>query len=170
MGETRTASITLLDPEARASREGSPDPATPDSTPSAPELSRLWVTVLRRKISSLAVVPAEPGTSGRAFAQELALIGRHRGGRIALISAEGVSGPAGLQLADEMDGQVERGLMVIVSVDPILQSEGGLSLVLRADAAIIVVRLGVAAMASVRATVESIGREHVLGCVTLKGG
>jgi hypothetical protein len=174
MGDTQS-SVSSLDLDARAlERAGSSegDEVLPASAApkAAGALYRLWVTMLRRKISLLVVVPAEPGTSGRAFAQELAVAGRRRGGQVRLVDAAGASAAEASRLADELRGQVERGEMVIATVDSVLQSDGGLPIVFVADATIIVVPLGVTALASIRATAETIGREHILGCVVMEGG
>ena len=175
MSDKRTTSITLLDPVDESARAGEADVGTLPSLPAGPgskvacDLFRTWVTLRQRRVSFLAVVPVERGPSARDLARALADAGSARGASVALVDAHGLDPTASSALADELIRKVERGSMVIASVDPVLESDGGFPIILKSDTAIVVVPLGGISMASVRATVESIGREHILGCVVTEG-
>ena len=57
--------------------------------------------------------------------------------------------------------------MVVVVVDPVVQSATGVPVAMAADAVLLVVALGHTEQAAVQRTIELVGRERIIGAVTL---
>jgi hypothetical protein len=176
--------VNPSDPRARtgADPQGKPIVTQPARKPSGPmelahppvrrdasEMKGVWVTILSRKINSIAVIPADAGFPVHPFAQDLALLGLNRGERISALDAQHASVTEGRRVVEEMAGLVAGGSRVVVSVGPLRDSEAALPVALSADAVIVVVNLGVTTLSLLEATVDAIGRDRVLGCVAVRG-
>ncbi len=121
----------------------------------------LWFATLRHEWSALVLVPAHEGASAVPVARLLAEIGG-----VDLICAEGVTPGSSTRVTQGMLASATRG-RVIVALDPVVSNPAGLPVALAADAALLCVMLGKTEIASARRTVEMIGLDRFIGCVTL---
>lgn len=161
---------------ARSAPMNSPD-AEPTSKPLnlgtkggalAPELQQLWFACLKREWSSLVVLPANPGGSSGDVARALAEIGRlQRGSGVHFLNAEKVDLGATSGLIIEMTSRVTKGELVIISLDSVLSNHAGIPVALAADAALLCIELGKTEVTSARRTLDLLGRDRILGSVTL---
>jgi len=131
------------------------------------DIQRLWSSVCRKHWASLVLVPASPGTSAKAIAQGMLSIGELFRPRPKVFDVEGAGIPDGPRLAAEMKEHAAQGGTALAAVDPVVSSLAGIPVVLAADAAVLVVRLGEADLGNARSTIEIVGRERILGCVAV---
>lgn len=124
----------------------------------------LWAEIERRKARSLAVIPVEAGPSAAAIARDLVAVGRGRARPLVLIEAGGVPLDGVDALEREQASAIEAGAFVVVSMDPIRESETSMRMVMHADLVVVIVRLG-ALLATARATVSALDPPRVLGCI-----
>lgn len=128
----------------------------------------MWLSLVRASWSSMVVVPTDPGSSAKAVTQALLeMVRLDDFGPFRIVDAEGASPVSGEQLARDVAAAVAGGARAVVSVDSPVQSLGGIPLIRDADAALLVVRLGVSNFDSVQSTIDIVGRERILGAVTL---
>ncbi len=132
------------------------------------ELRQMWLALMRGSWSSLVVVPTDPGLSARVVIGAL-VEAAHRDdvGRFQVIDAEGASAAHGERLAQDLASVVATGARAVVAVDSLMQSLGGTPLARDADAALLVVRLGVSNYDTVQSTIDIVGRERILGAVAV---
>ncbi len=161
--------------KSKKNAEAAPEPAegkrqSPTSQPSV-DLQQLWFAALRREWSTLAVIPAHAGASALPIARALAEVGGlHRGSPVKLITAEGMDLSATARLIVEITSHAASGGVVIVALDPVITNQAGIPVALSTDAALLCVALGNSDLASARRTIELIGKDRFIGCVTTKGG
>jgi hypothetical protein len=128
----------------------------------------MWLSLMGGGWSSLVVVPTDPDVSARVVTGALAEVATfHDLGPFQIIDALGASPAVGEQLAKELASVVASGVRAVAAVDSLMQSLAGVHLVRDADAALLVVRLGPANFDYVQSTIDIIGRERILGAVTL---
>jgi hypothetical protein len=144
----------------------------------SPELQRLWFSTLRRRWSSLAVIPAQDRTSAVSIASGLAAVGGNHGGRPVTLFTPGEADLATVErlvknaaakgaAGASPDGPGESARLV-VALDPILSNPQGMGIALSADAALLCITLGETSIASARKTIELVGRERFIGCVVFR--
>lgn len=132
------------------------------------DLRQMWLSLVRGSWSSLVVVPTDPEISARVVTGALAEVAAHHDvGPLRIIDALGASPATGDQLAQQMSSAVAGGARAVVAVDSLIRSLGGVSLVRDAEAALLVVRLGTANFEHVQSTIDIVGRERILGAVTV---
>lgn len=145
------------------------DPGPGNGPAVSRELQQLWFAVQQRPWSSLTVIAVEPGKSARFIAEGLAEIGTaHRGVEVKVINAEGVSLTASSRLAVTLSTHVASGGLAIAVLDSLLQNQAGIPLALAADATLLAVHLGSVTSSEVRRTLELVGKDRVLGAVTVR--
>jgi hypothetical protein len=145
--------------------------AAPTAVAQAPRedaaaLHPTYVAVVRAKWSVLALVGTEPGAPTRAVAA--ALVETARSCRLPAVRVLHASGATAAQLAllaDELAGARDGETRTVITVDDPQTSPGCGPLLVGADAAVLLVRLGTSTLRSVEAAVELAGRERVLGCI-----
>jgi len=146
-------------------------PASPADAPTSKEtrdLQLLWVSLVQRPWTSLAVVPTEAPVSARTAAGALSEIGGfHDLAQIETMDAVGVSSGEGLRLARYLGERVALGKRVVVLVDPLTSSMAAFPLVTASQRALLVVRYGTS-LSAAKATVELLGRDKILGAVALR--
>lgn len=136
--------------------------------PPARGLEALWLSVLPLAWGSVAVVPVGAGISARAAAAGVSTVaGFFELGEVKVLEAEGLSLADGARLQREVKRLVEGGARVVVSVDSPLGSPGAVPVVAGVDAAVLLTRMGVSSLAEADRVIALIGRERVLGCVTV---
>lgn len=132
------------------------------------ELQQMWLSLMGWGWSSLVVVPTDPDFSASVVTGALAEVAAvHNVGPFRIIDALGATPAVGEQLAQEMASVLAGGSRAVAAVDSLMQSLGGVPLVRDAEAALLVVRLGSANFEYVQSTIDIIGRERILGAVTL---
>ncbi len=163
----------------RASKAKVPEDAgdgevlTLSGTPPA-SLQQLWFAVQRLSWTSLVIMPAGPETSAFEVATTLHEIGKlTMGDRLRLIDARGVklTGTAAVILdmssaAPVRAAQDPRNERVLVLIDWVLAEPSGVPIALAADAALLCVELGKTTVAGARETVQLVGRQRFVGCIT----
>ncbi len=141
--------------------------ATPSRTDHR-ELQQMWLSLMSGGWSSLVVVPTDPEFSARVVTGALAEVAAyHDLGPFQIIDALGASPAVGEQLAQQLASVVASGSRAVAAVDSLMQSLGGVPLVRDAEAALLVVRLGSSNFDYVQSTIDVIGRERIIGAVTL---
>lgn len=132
------------------------------------ELQQMWLSLMRGGWSSLAVVPTDPDFSVRVVTGALAEVAAfHDLGPFQIIDALGASPAAGEQLAQQVASVVAAGSRAVAAVDSLMRSLGGVALVRDAEAVLLVVRPGTSNFDYVQSTIDIVGRERILGAVTL---
>ena len=142
-------------------------PKAPTTAVGEHDLQRLWSAVARRDWSSLVLVPVSPGAAAKVLAAGMLEIGELFRPRPKLFDGQGAQLADGPRLAVEMKEYAGGGGTAIATVDPVVSSLAGIPLVLAADAAVLVVRLGEADLPNAQSTIEIVGRDRILGCVAV---
>ena len=128
----------------------------------------MWLSLIRGDWSSLVVIPASAGASAKAVTAALGEIaGIEDVERFKIVDAVGASVAEGARLANDLAAAVASGTRAVAAVDPLVQSLSGVPLIMGADAALLVVELGVTDFDSVRSAIDIIGRHRILGTVAL---
>lgn len=128
----------------------------------------MWLSLMAGGWSSLVVVPTDPGFSARVVTGVLVEVAASNDlGPFHIIDALGASPATGEQLAQELAAVVASGSRAVAAVDSLMQSLGGVPLVRDAEAVLLVVRLGSSNFEYVQSTIDIVGRERILGAVTL---
>lgn len=132
------------------------------------ELQLMWLSLMEKDWSSLAIVPAEPRLSPLRVASALEeVVEFFPVGPCRILDATGRPVEDGAQLAEEVQGASRPGgIRTVVAVDPLLQALGGFRAVQAAQAALLVLRLGTDFVSAER-TIGLVGREKILGCVVV---
>ena len=142
--------------------------------PPTKECQQLWFMLARRRWRSLALVPADEGSSTAALAASLAEVGRQlREGavtalqlpRLDYITASGIADA--ISAAGRGEG-VPENLQVIIALPPVLDDPLGVAIAHAADAAVLCVEMKRARLQSARRTIELVGRERFLGSILLR--
>lgn len=132
------------------------------------DLQQMWLSLMRGRWWSMVVIPTDPDTSVLGVTRGLQEVARLRNvGPFRIIDAVGASPEVGERLAQEVASVIAGGARAVVAVDSLIRSLGGVPLVRDAEAALLVVRLGTANFEHVQSTIEIVGRERILGAVTL---
>jgi hypothetical protein len=116
----------------------------------------------------LVVVATEPGLSARPLAD--AIVERCNlmsGARAKGLSAEKLNRGEISDLLDAARDSVANGTRVVIAVDPLTGSHAAAAIAMTADAAIVCVHLGRSTTAHALKTIDLLGRERVIGVVTL---
>ena len=133
-----------------------------------PELQQLWFTLLRESWSTLVIMPSHAGGSSIELSRALAEVGRmHRGSPPMVIDARGTELGRATHLIIDMSTHVDNGGIVLIAADAVVENQVGIPLALAANAVLLTVTLGHADLASAERTLELLGRQRILGCVTV---
>ncbi len=141
---------------------------TPAALAAGRDLQMLWISLLKRPWTTLAVLPTEPSASARDLMGALAEIAHyHEAARqVEIIDVGGLPPGDGIRQAQNLGARVNAGKRVVLLVDPITTSLQGLPLVNEAQAVLLVLRYG-SAIEAARSTAELVGRDRILGAVAL---
>jgi hypothetical protein len=175
MGADSNGNVTGMSQATRIKLEDSP---TEDSGwAGIPSLSmqQLWFSLQRREWSTLVVVPADREMSVTDFGRPLYEVGRlAMGEKLRLVDARDVKLTRTAPLILDMTaGGPMRGIggqageRVLVLIESVLSHPSGVPVALAADAALLCVELGKTSMAAARETVQIVGAQRFLGCITL---
>jgi phosphoribosylformylglycinamidine (FGAM) synthase-like enzyme len=118
--------------------------------------------------NALAVIPATPDQSASRIASALAEVSHLvRGKEARLFTTEGLEVSGVARVIVDMMHQVDEGGLAVVAVESVLAKQSGVPVALAADAALLVVTLGVTSLEECRRTLELIGEAKFIGVVTL---
>jgi hypothetical protein len=168
MGPVRPDTDIVMATAVPGTPMGSSRPLSVPRRAAPNDLQQMWLSLMRGRWSSIAIVPTDPGTSARMVIDALVDVARIEDvGRYEIIDAEGATPAQGERLAQNVAAVVAGGSRAVVAVDSLMQSLGGVPLVRDADAALLVVRLGTSSFDAVQSTIDIIGRARILGSVAL---
>jgi phosphoribosylformylglycinamidine (FGAM) synthase-like enzyme len=118
--------------------------------------------------NSLAVIPASPEQSASRIAAALAQVSHLVRGREAkLFTTEGLEVSGVARVIVNMTHQVDDGGLAVVAVESVLAKQSGVPVALAADAALLVVTLGVTRLEDCQRTLELVGAAKFIGAVTV---
>jgi hypothetical protein len=130
---------------------------------------QIWFAAMRRPWSSMALVPARPGTSALFVAEALASVGRLQGDRpVKLLDAEKTELPAVAEVGKSLAAIVDRLELAVVATDCPLSRPSSIAIARLADAAVLMVPLGEARFSEARRVMDLVGRDRFIGAVTLE--
>jgi hypothetical protein len=143
------------------------DATTPKS--SVPrKLQQMWLQLVHAKWSSLVVVPTEPSASARPITGALAeMVPFYELGEFNVVDGIGISYQDASRLAKEIPSLVSEGARVVVAVESPLENAAAVPLVMAADSALLLVRLGASGVKPTRTIIDIVGRERIVGAVTV---
>jgi hypothetical protein len=125
--------------------------------------------VMRGTWQSLAVVPASPSLSATPIAEALIEVARlARGTSARLFLTEGLEKVGVSKLIVEMSQHVDSGGVAVVSVESVVASQLGVPIAMAADAALLVVHLGVTTTEDAESSVSIVGKSKFLGAITIE--
>jgi len=137
-------------------------------------LQQLWFSLQRREWSTLVAVPADREMSVMNFVRPLYEVGRlAMGEKLRLIDARDVKLTRTAALILEMTAGGARGPggldggRALLLIESVLSHPSGVPVALAADAALLCVELGKTSIAAARETVQIVGAQRFLGCITL---
>jgi len=138
-------------------------------------LQQLWFSLQRHEWSSLVLVPADKGISVMDFARPLYEVGRlAMGEKLRLLDARDVKLTRTAPLILEMtEGSSTRGPgtqasdRILVAIESVLSHPSGVPVALAADAVLLCVEIGKTSITAARETVQIVGAQRFLGCITL---
>jgi len=146
---------------------------TPGLRPSL-AMQQLWFTLQRMEWASLVLVPGGPGLSSMDFARPLYEVGHlAMGDRLRLLDAREskIGGIAPLIL--DMSGAGPRASgttwneRVLVAIESVLAQPAAIPVAVAADAALLCVEMGRTSIEAARETVQIVGPQRFVGCITL---
>jgi hypothetical protein len=158
-------------PEQPAENTAVAQAVAPDQSPwkGMPPLAlqQLWFSLQRLNWNSVVVLPASPDVSAEDFGRPLYDVARLTlGPRVRLLDGRGVSLPQTAQLILEMAEPGDRA-RTLVLLDSVITHPPGVPIALGSDGALLCVEMGKTRLASVAETLRLVGREKILGCITL---
>jgi len=130
------------------------------------ELREMWLSILQQDWWSIAVVPTDRLVSVEPVMLALSRIGQLH--QVRIIDGQGISVADGLKLGAMMLQAVGIGPRSVVSVDSVVESLGGVSVVDRVSKVLLVMSLGLSRLESVESTIRIVGRDRVLGAVLVE--
>jgi hypothetical protein len=127
----------------------------------------MWLHLVQMPWSSLVIIPTDPSTSARKVATAiLSMAPFYELGEFQFVDAQGATLQEGARIARVLAAGSEGHRTVIAVTDP-LQEGGAMPVIMAADAAILLVRLGTSNVARSRSLIDIVGRERVLGGIAV---
>jgi hypothetical protein len=139
------------------------------------DYQELWFSLSRRPWKSVVLVPTEAGTSAAAIATSLSEVGRRlRETPVTFfVVADPLDPSSAARIASGIVSETTPASdrpagQVIVAIQPVITEPLGVAIAQAADLAVVCVELGWSTTASVRRTLELLGRDRVAGCVLIR--
>ena len=130
---------------------------------------QIWFAAMRRPCSSMALVPARPGTSALFVAEGLASVGHLHGDRpVKLIDAEKTELPEVAEVGRSLAAVGDRLELAVVVTDCPLSRPASIAVARLAEAAVLVIPLGETGFSEARRAMDLVGRDRFIGAVTLE--
>lgn len=138
----------------------------------SPELSHLWRAVQKTPWHSLVIIPADVATDARPIAEALVdTASLLLGFAPDLLDGTGLTPNRAAMFILEMTLAAQpREHGAVVVLDAVVANEACIPVAIAADAVLLVATLKEATFAGFKRTLEVLGRERVIGCVTLRPG
>ena len=138
----------------------------------SPELSHLWRAIQKTSWHSLAIVPADISTDARPIADALVSTASLMLGKAPeLLDGTGLQpSKAAMFILDMSLASQPREHGAVVVLDAVVANEACIPVAIAADAVLLVATLKEATFAGFNRTLEVLGRERIIGCVTLRPG
>jgi hypothetical protein len=137
-------------------------------------LQQLWFSLHKLEWASLVLVPGDEDGSVINFAQPLFRVAQlAMGDRVRLLDARDVKLNRTAPLILDMSGQTSRAggasrsERVLVMVESVISHPSGVPIALAADAAVLCVEMGKTSLSAARQTLQILGAQRFIGCVTL---
>jgi hypothetical protein len=135
------------------------------------EYQELWFALSREPWRMVVLVPADPGVSAIYIAEALGDVARWLREPPATIMT--MSDPLDYVEATQLSSRIPPdpggvSEKVIVAVQPVVVEPLGLAITRTADAVVLCIEKGRSRLASVRRTIELIGRDRIRGCIFVR--
>ena len=136
----------------------------------SPELSHLWRAIQKTPWHSLAIVPADIATDARPIAEALVSTASLMLGKAPeLLDGTGLqSSKAAMFILDMTLASQPREHGAVVVLDSVVANEACIPVAIAADQVLLVATLKEATFAGFTRTLELLGRDRIIGCVTLR--
>lgn len=136
----------------------------------SPELSHLWRAIQKSSWHSLAIVPADIATDARPVAEALVATASLMMGKAPeLLDGTGLQpSRAAMFILDMSLAAQPREHGAVVVLDAVSTNEACIPVAISADAVLLVATLKEATFAGFQRTLELLGRDRIIGCVTLR--
>jgi hypothetical protein len=129
----------------------------------------LWFALRRSPWASLAIVPADDSASGLPMAELVSQVGSIQlGSLIEVVDARGVNLWNAPDRIAELREKESRGSLVLAAMSSVLQDPAGIPIACAVDACLLYVSLGETDLTSARRTLDLVGRDRFIGCVTAR--
>jgi hypothetical protein len=130
------------------------------------EWEPLWLSLLTRPWSALAVIGSDTSTDVSRVADVLTSVGNRHGERtVRVVSALGASPPQVPDIVKQLSDTPLAGDLILVPCDPLQANPAMLPILHATSGVVLVVRLGESRIASARKTVSTVGRDKVFASV-----
>jgi len=138
----------------------------------SPELSHLWRAIQKSSWHSLAIVPADLSTDARPIAEALATTASLMLGKAPeLLDGTGLQpNRAAMFILDMSLASQPREHGAIVVLDSVVANESCIPVAISADAVVLVATLKEATFTGFHRTLELLGRDRIIGCITMRPG
>jgi hypothetical protein len=138
----------------------------------SPELSHLWRAIQKTPWHSLAIVPADLATDARPIADALVHTASLLLGKAPTqLDGTGLNpGRAAMFILDMSLAAQPREHGAVAVLDSVVANEACIPVAIAADAILLVATLKEATFKGFERTLEVLGRDRIIGCVTLKAG
>jgi len=144
------------------------DVETAETADSHVEWEPLWLSLLTRPWSALAVIGSDTSTDVIRVADILASVGNRRGERtVRVVSAVGATPPQVHGIVEQLSHGSTGADLILVPCDPLQANPAMLPILHATSGVVLVVRLGESRIASARKTVSTVGRDKVFATVTI---
>lgn len=130
-------------------------------------LRQLWTKLAGGTWTSLAVVPTGP-LHAMPFAAAFVEAAGQCGARVISVDASTCDLGGAARVLQELAAPRPEGVRVVVAVDSVLLSLAAVQVALAADGVLILIPYGEADLESVRAAIETVGRDRIRGSVALR--
>lgn len=136
----------------------------------SPELSHLWRAIQKSSWHSLAIVPADITTDARPIAEALVTTASLMLGKAPeLLDGTGLQpAKAAMFILDMSLASQPREHGAVVVLDSVVANEACIPVAIAADAVVLVATLKEATFAGFTRTLELLGRDRIVGCITLR--
>lgn len=136
----------------------------------SPELSHLWRAIQKSPWHSLAIVPADIATDARPIAEALVNTASLMLGKAPeLLDGTGLQpAKAAMFILDMSLASQAREHGAVVVLDSVMANEACIPVAISADAVVLVATLKEATFAGFTRTLELLGRDRIVGCITLR--
>lgn len=132
-------------------------------------LRQLWAKLAGGRWTSLAVVPTA-GLSSLRLAVALVEAAGQCGASVTAVDATQCDLRGAARVLQELAAPRSEGVRVVAAVDSVVLSLAAVQVAQTVDAVILLVPYGDAELDLVRAAIDTVGRERVLGCVAYRSG